>query len=271
MTAYYEPLNPRKWFDASARGTRVDASHREVQDYWQEYDRLAGCEVPWDDRWPSRDLYLSPCVPARQLKRYLELLIESADGRAVLQFNRADFRLHWLRRAFPQASLVHLHRNPRDQWLSTFIKHAPVPLDAIVKDFQPFDEFYLLPWAADLRRWFPLFSEIDDLHPYELSYLISRMSLVYGQNFSDISIAYEDLVAQSRETLRSLGDAVGIPNFNQIALVDSIDARSVGRWRDYADDDWFAVREERMESILQQCLFWDPTQECGSMEMGAGE
>ena len=39
-TAYYEPFNERRWFDSSARGNRMDATHRGVSDYWKEYDGL---------------------------------------------------------------------------------------------------------------------------------------------------------------------------------------------------------------------------------------
>jgi len=39
-TAYYEPFNERRWFDPSVRGNRVDPTHRDVEDYWREYDAL---------------------------------------------------------------------------------------------------------------------------------------------------------------------------------------------------------------------------------------
>ena len=38
FTAYYEPLNERRWFDPTARGDRTDSTHRNVSDYWREYD-----------------------------------------------------------------------------------------------------------------------------------------------------------------------------------------------------------------------------------------
>lgn len=36
-TAYYEPLNERRWFDPASRGDRVDKTHVGVEDYWREY------------------------------------------------------------------------------------------------------------------------------------------------------------------------------------------------------------------------------------------
>src|SRR5439155_18080217 len=32
-TAYYEPLNERRWFDPALRGDQTDATHRNVSDY----------------------------------------------------------------------------------------------------------------------------------------------------------------------------------------------------------------------------------------------
>src|SRR5690606_37473813 len=36
FTAYYEPFNERRWFDPTTRGESVDATHRNVSDYWRE-------------------------------------------------------------------------------------------------------------------------------------------------------------------------------------------------------------------------------------------
>src|SRR5688572_7553199 len=40
-TAFYEPLNERRWFDPAARGDRIDKTHLGVSDYWREYEGLA--------------------------------------------------------------------------------------------------------------------------------------------------------------------------------------------------------------------------------------
>jgi hypothetical protein len=41
ITAYYEPLNERRWFDPFRRGERIDATHRNVAEYLREYQGLA--------------------------------------------------------------------------------------------------------------------------------------------------------------------------------------------------------------------------------------
>ena len=47
------------------------------------------------------------------MKQYVQLLIEKASARPVLQFNRVDFRLPWFRHHFPHATIVHFYRHPK--------------------------------------------------------------------------------------------------------------------------------------------------------------
>ena len=49
FVSYYEPFNERRWFDAAARGERVDATHRKVADYWAEYDGMAELGKVFDE------------------------------------------------------------------------------------------------------------------------------------------------------------------------------------------------------------------------------
>ena len=54
----------------------------------------------------------------QRLFHYIDQLIRRAAGRPVLQFNRVDLRLPWLRAHFSDATIVHLYRHPREQWMS---------------------------------------------------------------------------------------------------------------------------------------------------------
>ena len=49
VTAYYEPFNERRWFDIASRGTRVDATHLNVTEYWSEYDGLGILSQYYDE------------------------------------------------------------------------------------------------------------------------------------------------------------------------------------------------------------------------------
>ncbi|TWT33777.1 hypothetical protein KOR34_36110 [Posidoniimonas corsicana] len=254
LTAYYEPLNPRRWFDPAARGQRVDNTHRGVEQYWEEYNRFAGVEVPWEEWWSSRDLYLPATVPAHTLYEYLRLLVDEAPGFPVLQFNRLDFRLGWIASRFPDVLLVHLHRDPRDQWISTFLRQKPVPTTATVANFARSDEFYLVSWANDLARYIPLFAEVKQLHPYELSYIVSRLSFVFASNHSAYDVSYESLVSEPRAVMKSLGDVFKLEGMDQLPGIGQVSTRSVGRWKSYADASWFEEREARCDELIDQCV-----------------
>ena len=54
FTAYYEPLNERRWFDPTARGDRTDSTHRNVSDYWREYDGLEALSRFYREDWIRR-------------------------------------------------------------------------------------------------------------------------------------------------------------------------------------------------------------------------
>src|SRR5205823_716389 len=86
-TAYYEPFNERRWFDPERRGTHMDATHRQVEDYWREYEGLTVLGQYYQERWVDHDLFMDADDWNPAMKRYVELLIERAAGRPVLQFN----------------------------------------------------------------------------------------------------------------------------------------------------------------------------------------
>jgi hypothetical protein len=82
-TAYYEPHNERRWFDPQSRGSHTDPSHRQVSDYWLEYQGLEelghyyrrtirgyGRSGPspahgseWNDRLPRAEIGAEPTGP----------------------------------------------------------------------------------------------------------------------------------------------------------------------------------------------------------------
>jgi hypothetical protein len=88
-------------------------------------------------------------------------------------------------------------------------------------------------------------------HPYELFYLIWKLSWLYGRCYADHSLGFEQLLAQPERELRALLDIVGLVDVAPASLVHLIDRQPQGKWRAYADDAWFAKRESRCESLLR--------------------
>jgi hypothetical protein len=259
VTAYYEPLNERRWFDPQARGDRLDATHRGVSDYWKEYEGLQELGGHYKEAWISRNLYMGPTFWEPHLKRYIELLIERAKGRPVLQFNRVDFRLPWLRANFPGAAIVHLYRHPRDQWCSSLMGD-PFPPDGDLASFAPYDKFYLLSWARDLKHHFPFLDERSSPHPYRLFYYLWRLSYLFGRSYAHHSLAFEDLLEDPLPQLHSLFSSLGVQGVDESRLLGLMEKPSRGKWRRYADDEWFRRHEAACEEVLRDFFGSSPCQ-----------
>jgi hypothetical protein len=250
VTAFYEPLNERRWFLHPEHSVAHDPSHLGVDRYGLEYTGMADLDGLFNPDWGSRQLYMDERSHDQQLFRYIDALIRRAAGRPVLQFNRIDLRLSWLRAHFPGARIVHLYRHPREQWMSIQVK-GRVPLDCTLEDFARYDAFYTLAWARDLRVIFP-FLELDgDLRPYALHYYLWRLSLAFGRAHSHFSLSYEDLTTRFESTFGGLLASLGIENADLERLGRLNRGPSAPRWPDYADDDWFGAIEAECERTLR--------------------
>ena len=248
-TSYYEPFNERRWFDLAARGGHVDSTHRGVSDYGSEYDGLGELGRYFDDSWKFRHLYMPADAWNPRMQRYIEVMIERAAGRPVLQFNEVDFRLPWLKARFPNARIMHIYRHPRDQWCSTLRGEQGPPESLTLRGFD--DHFYLLPWARDLKHAFPVLNLADEAHPYEVFYQLWKLSYLFGRLYSDISTAYEDLVTDPRAELSSAMRILDVHGYDLDKLQGLIESPAVGRWKKYASADWFEAIEARVDATLR--------------------
>ena len=249
-TSYYEPLNERKWFDPQTRGTRVDKSHKNVPDYWREYSGLEFLNNTFDTRWNERQLFLGENASAANLLAYLRALIDHADHRPVLQFNRMDFRLPWLRKNFPRAKIVHLVRNPRASWYSSLMSTEPCPRDITVTEFIRFDELYLLHWMRDLRHVFPVLADPALQHPYDVYYCIWKLSHAFGCQYADYHLSFEALTSAPDVQVKNLLSALEIESSRVASLSQLIEPGKHDAWQAYANNSWFQEHEKLCNELL---------------------
>lgn len=249
FTSYYEPFNERKWFDRNARGAKVDATHLGVDDYSREYNNLEFLERYYDETWIRYHLHMDENSYDYKMKRYIELLVDHAPKRPVLQFNRIDFRLGWLKKNFNNSKLIHIYRHPRDQWCSFLVDLNSYPSDGS-QEFN--DHFYLNMWCRDLQKQFPFLSKSVAAHPYQRFYLLWRLSYIFGKKYADLSLSLEGLSAKPEENIRAIFDLLGSESGVNDKLVSIVKPVGTGKWKKYAGDEWFAKHEVFCEGLLKE-------------------
>ena len=251
VTAYYEPFNERRWFDPAYRGERIDTSHRGVSDYWTEYDGLKELGKWYREDWIREALYMDAESYDADMQRYIDLLINRTQGTAVLQFNRVDFRLPWLKARYPTVPILHLYRNPRNQWLSFLTDKAAMGPDTVQVTYR--DAFYLDVWCKDLARHFPYLDKGETPHPYRRFYYLWKLSWLFGQRYADRSIGYEDLINDPKAVLEPTTDQLNLTTaVDWPKITSTISPPQPEPWRDYADEDWFAGHEMACETVLNR-------------------
>ena len=247
--AYYEPLNERRWFDPSTRGTRVDETHLGIDNYWREYEGLAHLGRWFQPAWNTRRLYMTPTDWDPDMAAYITALVDAAPERAVLKFNRVDFRLPWLRAEFPDARIIHIYRHPRDQWCSTLGSDSSFDKAGLARDFGKHDRYYLLAWADDLSARFPFLDPRSTVRPYELFYYLWKLSFVLGQAHAHASFCFESICESPAREVGRLMAAAGVSRYDESALIPLIAPKRT-TWPKFAEREWFEEQEAHCETVL---------------------
>lgn len=252
ITSYYEPFNERRWFDQANRGLHVDPTHLKVGEYWAEYDGLAALGNYYSEDWTRRQLYMNARAWKPAMQRYIEILIESAKGRPVLQFNRVDLRLPWLRSCFPHTKILHIFRHPRDQWCSTLGGNLTSGSRLQLQDFEQYDGFYLLTWGQDLHNYFPFLTLDKESHPYELFYQIWKLSYLFGRSYSNLSISLEEILSNPELAIKRMLSDLSVEGYDLAKLVNLVTPVPIGKWKQFADQQWFRTIEEKVDEQIAE-------------------
>lgn len=120
FTCYYEPFHEYLIENVTNRTNVADPTHLDVNNYWSEYKHipLKQFQNTWKP-WFGRDRFvLKTNEVAPDLYNFISLLLNSAPQRPVLKFVRANFRVAWLCKNFPKATIIFLARSPRAVWTS---------------------------------------------------------------------------------------------------------------------------------------------------------
>jgi len=222
-------------------------SHRGVERYWGAYlPILETVRALHRPEFGFDRLLLEAGESHAPLRDYLAALIAAAGGRRpVLQFNRCDFRLPWLRAEFPDAVLVHVVRSARDSWAST-VRHLP---PGQVDDPDHLDMYDLMQWSVALGETFPFL--LDARSSYERHYLLWRLSALMGARHADVSIDFDaELQAEPERGIEALARVARLEREERTAARALVQRVPAGTWSAFHPPEYFAAIEERCERTL---------------------
>ncbi|MFC3194876.1 sulfotransferase [Marinicella sediminis] len=211
--AWYEPLHPQLL--AAIEHTKPKTDHVGITDYWSAYRQHPEFQSHYQATFATEQLYLEATDQAPELQQYIERLIAlSAPEVPVLQFNRMDLRLSWLKSHFPQATVIHTERNPLQLYHSQR-KHIPEP-----QRHQPayWDAYELMPWCLSLSETFPFLLSTEHEHAFFRCYLLQRMSSLCAASQADLVINLDQDVFEKPAFIRQLMSVVSLTSEQQKQL-----------------------------------------------------
>ncbi len=246
---YYEPLH--ELLPSFLRCPAVpQREHFFVESYFDEYAGASEALALHQNTFASDRIYLEHGDAHAPLKNYLDTLMDAIPEQALgfFKFNRVDFRLGWLKQQYPQIPLLHLARNPRDQWYSSVGAFRQV-----VENEIDFDHYFTTTWARDLCAQFPFLASPYIEHAYQRFYYLWKLSLIAGQRQADLSVMYEDVLANPMDQVAKIlkfGGLYSEENLN--SSVQYILANPERSWVRDHEDAWFADLEQKCEAVLDE-------------------
>ena len=186
--AWYEPLHTN--LISQIQYVKPKEDHIGVDDYWKNYRNLKNLKKLHKHQFGQNRLIMEKheCWP--ELKEYINFLIQNSDDKIqVLQFNRMDLRLSWLKNNFPNSLIINIQRQPYPQWISSR-KH--IKDESMINNESYEDAYDLMQWAIDLSEKFPMLQKSDHRNGYFRHYFIWKLSQSVADNHSDLKLRLED-------------------------------------------------------------------------------
>ncbi|MCF6289158.1 MAG: sulfotransferase [Proteobacteria bacterium] len=186
--AWYEPLHPNLLTHINFVKPKKD--HIGIDDYWENYSALKNINTYYSPRFGQQFMYLEKHDSYPELKRYIQFLIDnSGDKTPVLQFNRIDLRLPWIKNNFPNATLITIARDSFALWKSTrkHIKTSPY------YEHESFPDAYdLLQWSVELAKKFPMLQAQNNRSGYYRYFFIWKLTSMLAKANADIRLNLEN-------------------------------------------------------------------------------
>ena len=198
--AWYEPLHPNLL--THIKYVKPKEDHIGIDDYWRNYAALPDLAQHHQSAFGQNTLFMEKYVKWTELEDYINYLIANSQGKIpVLQFNRMDLRLGWLKNTFPNATIIHIKRQPYPLWLSCR-KHLPT-MACKVNESHP-DAYDLMQWSADLSLTFPMLQAKKNRHSYYRHYFIWKLAQLIADGSADVFLRLEEDFHHSSQGLEKL-------------------------------------------------------------------
>lgn len=259
---FYEPFHDNLK-EAIEADLSVMQSHRGLSSYWDEYkpvhDQVLRYHRP---EFGLCRLLLRERDEQPELLDYINTLLQAAadqDRVCVMKCNRLDFRLAWLRANFPEARIIHVVRNARDQWVSSVR-----PLAASLWDKLEENRSYDLPlWISDLSIDWPFLTSHAARPAYFYSYLVWKLSLMCGRRHAHLKLNFDTDVVLEPARLRAALAPYFPGDFFERGPVQALFMPPKPKvWRKFRSASWFRDLEAEAEAVLRESgvykrTFWD--------------
>lgn len=208
----YEPLH-ENLLEYLIWPLRVYEHHFFVENYFSEYKGFRNIQRLFKPQWGNKGLYLPPEAEANDLYRYLCYIIGASFGRqekVMLQFNRATFRLGWLKARFPDARIVHIYRDMKSQWNSNLRRvQEHFGREDVGQEDVMFNGFNIATWCEDLKKTFPELDASNFQTGYDRFCRLWELSRAENQRYADISVDYRSLTHDFETTWKLVENSVG--------------------------------------------------------------